>query len=122
MISKIAKFSESLPEAGNMKELTQENKLNLFKKNLNMTQNKLDDDNLHYLVREPSMRTKNVFGQKYIDFLNYMEGSSHKIVVDSYCYDGLLVIDGSFKVKVNYDERIEITGGSKTIKTIEPLI
>jgi len=118
MMSNCVKESENNPDQVHCKELTKDEKVALFKNRVYVPpENDSNEKEIFYFVREPSMRTKNVFGQQYIDFLNFMEGKANKIIIDSYCYEGRLVLDGSFKVDVDYDERLEITGGIKNIKT-----
>ena len=121
-MSNCVKESENNPDQVHCKELTKDEKVALFKNRVYVPpENDSNEKEIFYFVREPSMRTKNVFGQQYIDFLNFMEGKANTIIIDSYCYEGRLVLDGSFKVDVDYDERLEITGGRKNIKTAEKI-
>ena len=82
MMSNCVKESENNPDQVHCKELTKDEKVALFKNRVYVPpENDSNEKEIFYFVREPSMRTKNVFGQQYIDFLNFMEGKANKIII-----------------------------------------
>lgn len=87
-----------------------------------------DENSIFYFIREPSLRTykgdenDKVKIEEYADYLNFMEGTANKISLESHCYEGVLILDGSFTIPVDYNDKIKIEVGDKEITTIKKLL
>lgn len=80
-----------------------------------------DTNSIFFFVREPGLSQGNRTEEEYIRYLGFMEGSADKITLENYCYEGILILDGSFTVPIEYNEKIEIRLSDKIIKTIDKL-
>jgi hypothetical protein len=82
-----------------------------------------NENSIFYFIREPSLRR---FGNgngndninEHINYLNFMEGTAKLITLDNFCYEGILILDGSFEVPLEYNDKIKILIGDKKIKTL----
>jgi nicotinamide riboside kinase len=82
-----------------------------------------NENSIFYFVREPSLKpNKGIDDMEYIEYMKYMEGSAKKIEMENYCFEGVLILDGSFLIPVDYNKTITISIGDCKIKTCEKLI
>jgi hypothetical protein len=79
-------------------------------------------NSIFYFVREPSFKSGITDENEFIDYMKYMEGSAKFIQLENFCYEGILILDGSFSIPVDYNKKIKISIGNCTIKTCNKLI
>jgi hypothetical protein len=79
------------------------------------------EDSIFYFVREANIRSlkENCEINEYEKYLNFMEGSAKSIELENFCYEGNLIVDGSFTIPVDYNQKITISVGDKKIKTFD---
>lgn len=75
-----------------------------------------NENSIFYFVREPGLNP--VKYPEYVQYLNFMEGVAKTINLSNYNYDGVLILDGSFPIHLNYNEQIKICVGDSKINTI----
>jgi hypothetical protein len=82
-----------------------------------------NENSIFYFVREPSInKMKDIIHlKKYEEYLNFMEGTARSIHLDNFCYEGILILDGSFTIPITYNEKIKISIGNNRIKTIKSI-
>jgi hypothetical protein len=81
-----------------------------------------NENSIFYFIREPSLKpSKGVEESEYIEYLKYMEGSAKSIELQNFCFEGVLILDGSFEIPVDYNQKIKISIGNNMIKTCEKL-
>ncbi len=51
--------------------------------------------------------------------MNFFEGSAKCIEIQNYCYEGNLIVDGSFTIPVDYNDKIKIRLGVHKIITFD---
>jgi hypothetical protein len=79
-----------------------------------------NENNIFYFVREPSLKSyANDEIDDYVKYLKFMEGSANTITLENYCYEGILILDGSFTIPVDYYNLIKIGNCDKKINTID---
>jgi hypothetical protein len=91
--------------------------LSLFKHKIHLTETK-KKDNIYYFIREPNIRINNTNEEELIKYLELMEGNADKIVFDNHCFQGQLILDGSFEIPLKYNDKIEIKAENNKILTI----
>lgn len=81
-----------------------------------------DNENaIFYFVREPAIRRSSNFTneQEYSDYLKFMEGSANNLKIRNFCYEGILILDGTFTVPVMYNDTINISIGENKVRTLD---
>lgn len=79
-------------------------------------------DSIFYFIREPSIKGYGSCIGEYEDYLNFFEGSCHTLKLENYCFEGNIILDGSFNVNVNYNEDIEVNISDRKLRTIELML
>jgi hypothetical protein len=108
----------------NLQSLDRRNIVELFNNKIYIP-NYEHDNSIFYFVREPSIRPFNenmINVDEYIKYLHFMEGSAKKIKLKNFCFEGMLIMDGSFSIPLVYDEELEITVGNSIIKSISEFL
>jgi hypothetical protein len=78
-----------------------------------------NENSIFYFVREPSLRPSfNQTPDEYAEYLKFMEGSAKLVTLKNYCFEGVLILDGSFSIPVSYNSLISVKVGDKKLKTI----
>jgi len=79
-----------------------------------------NENSIFYFVREPGIRTfkDNINEDEYLEYLKFMEGSSNSLKIKNYCYEGVLILDGTFTIPLNYDDLLKVEIGDNKIKTL----
>ncbi len=78
-----------------------------------------NENSIFYFIREPSLKPNiNLTSDEYSEYLKFMEGSSKFINIKNYCFEGVLILDGSFSIPVFYNDLISVKVGDKKLKTI----
>jgi hypothetical protein len=79
-----------------------------------------NENSIFYFVREPGISNfkdwKNE--DEYLEYLKFMEGSANSLKIRNYCYEGVLILDGTFTIPLNYDDLIKVRIGDYKIKTL----
>ena len=78
--------------------------------------NKESSDKIFYFVREPLYSTS-----KHLDDyskLKLYEGEVKKIKVKSHCYEGSLIVDGSFVKHLDYNDSFELSIDKQKLRTV----
>jgi hypothetical protein len=77
-----------------------------------------DTNSVFYFIREPNLKPFNNGSiHEYIDYLHLMEGSANSISLENFCYEGCLILDGSFEISVNYNDIVKIQISNEKIST-----
>lgn len=78
-----------------------------------------NENSIFYFVREPAIKNINNFSneQEYLEYLKFMEGSVKMLKIKNYCYEGILILDGTFTIPVTYNDLINIRIGENKVKT-----
>lgn len=82
----------------------------------------VDKDSIFYFIREPSIRNPMNYKGDYEEYLNFFEGNCHKLKIENYCFEGNIILDGSFNIPINYNEDIVVNMSDKKLRTIETLL
>lgn len=98
-------------------EITKSKMLELYKNKIYLPEHD-DDKSIFYFVREPSLQVRKPSQEEYISFIKFMEGSAKSVKIESFCYEGVLAIDGSFEFPVSYNDVIDIKVADKSVKTL----
>lgn len=79
-----------------------------------------NENSIFYFVREPGIRKfKDAIDEdEYLEYLKFMEGSSNSLKIRNYCYEGILILDGTFTIPVKYDDLLTVKIGDYKIKTL----
>lgn len=78
-----------------------------------------NENSIFYFVREPNLKpNKGLTVDQYDKYLNFMEGAAKTISINNYCFEGTLILDGSFSIPVSYNDIISVKVGDKKLKTI----
>ncbi len=86
-----------------------------------------NENKIFYFVREPGFRKydhdksegdSNVM-HDYVDYLTFMEGTAEVITLESFCFEGVLILDGSFTIPVSYNDVMKIKIGDNKIRTFK---
>jgi len=81
-----------------------------------------NENSIFYFVREPGFKKmKENQIDDYVNYLNFMEGTAKSIELENFCYEGILILDGSFMIPIDYNEKINISIGKNKIKTIRSI-
>jgi NAD kinase len=113
------KFSYMMKQ--NSREIENEELLKMYRQYCFNSSNN-NQDSIFYFVREPSLKSNFPDVEKHIEYLNFMEGSAKAMSIDNFCYEGILILDGSFTIPVDYNEQLQVIIGNKNIKTLSKLL
>ncbi len=81
--------------------------------------NELSSNKMYYFIREPIISPPETLNfEEYFKY-KLLEGSVSKIKIKSFCYEGGLIVDGSFVKSVDYNEDFYITLDENQLRTIE---
>ena len=80
-----------------------------------------NENSIFYFVREPAIRKRSNFTnlQDYSEYLKFMEGSAKSLKIKNFCYEGILILDGTFTVPVLYNDLINISVGENKVRTLD---
>lgn len=83
--------------------------------------NSENENSIFYFVREPGIKNIKSFSseQEYIDYLKFMEGSVKMLKITNFCYEGILILDGTFTIPVKHDDVIKVKIGDDKVKTLQ---
>lgn len=116
------KFSDLITSNLGIPILNTQEKINMYSQNkFYMPKFDTKDDSIFYFIREANVKPfKDSIGIKeYEKYLNFMEGSAKCLEIQNFCYEGNLIVDGSFTIPVDYNEKIKISLGEKKIITFD---
>lgn len=79
-----------------------------------------NDNSIFYFVREPGIKNRANFRTEhdYREYLTFMEGSVKSLQIKNFCYEGILILDGTFTIALKHDDTIKIEIGSDKVKTL----
>ena len=109
-----------------IKELSLESKLRSyldFNSNNSYLYNDENKNKLFYFISQPTIYKPKKEISNEEAYLKYklLEGCVDTIKLKSYCYEGDLIIDGSFEKTLNYGDEIVLSVSNNKLRTIEKL-
>ena len=80
-----------------------------------------NENSIFYFVREPAIKRISNFTseQDYSEYLKFMEGSAKSLKIRNFCYEGVLILDGTFTVPLTYNDQINISVGENKVRTLD---
>jgi len=80
-----------------------------------------NENSIFYFVREPGIGKINNFPSEpdYLEYLKFMEGSAKSLKIRNFCYEAVLILDGTFTVPVTYNDLISISVGENKVRTLD---
>lgn len=82
-------------------------------------ENSINSNKIYYFIREPLLKKPEKFNKEEYDNYKILDGSSNDMMIKSFCYEGALIVDGSFMKKVDYNEEFYLSIADNKLRTIE---
>lgn len=79
-----------------------------------------DKDKIFYYVREPMYNYDNKNINEYLKY-KFFEGKVNKLSLKSYCYEGNLIVDGSFVRNLRYGDSFHLSVDEEKLRILEKI-